>query len=106
MTTTITDHLMTSTVTEHYAHRDLNALPGWPAWRVTWLPGQLLDRNQAITAMTLAEIVAVHCPGPGDRDWGLVEVFAAELGLDVEEAVAAVLGTEVCGERVTSGRVE
>ena len=55
MTLTITD-------TDHDqrpdpAHRPPG--PGQPApWQVSWLPGQALDRNSAITAMTLAELAA------------------------------------------------
>jgi hypothetical protein len=39
-----------------------------------------LDRNQAITALTLSEVSARR-PKPGDRIWGHVEGWAAELGL-------------------------
>ena len=39
-----------------------------PLWRVSWLPDQYLDHNQAITAMLLAEVVSVGLePGVGRR---------------------------------------
>jgi hypothetical protein len=48
---------MSSAATPHTA-------TAWPApgeptlWSVTWLPGRALTRDQAITAMTIAETVA------------------------------------------------
>ena len=51
---TINDTSMTSTHTGHTARQ----APGRPhGWEVSWLPGQILDRNSAITAMVL-----VRCP--------------------------------------------
>jgi hypothetical protein len=59
---------------------------GPTAWGVTWLPGRLLTRNQAVTAMTIAEVVAEHdAPGDplraGHRLWAHLESWAAELGI-------------------------
>jgi hypothetical protein len=48
MTLTINDTTMTSDQT---THTTLQA-PSEHGWEVSWLPGQLLDRNAAITAMT------------------------------------------------------
>ena len=48
----ITDQAMTSDTTPHSTH------PAGNGWAVTWLPGRVLTRNQAITAMVLAETVA------------------------------------------------
>ena len=50
MTLTITGTTMTSDHTAHTARQ----VPGRNCWEVSWLPGQALDRNTAITAMTLA----------------------------------------------------
>ena len=51
MTLTINDTTMTSDQNPHTARQ----APGRPhQWEVSWLPGQVLDRNTAITAMTLA----------------------------------------------------
>jgi hypothetical protein len=51
------------------------------SWQVSWLPGRTLDRNGAITALTLADIYAAN-PPPGDRDWLLAADFERELGID------------------------
>jgi hypothetical protein len=57
-------------------------------WEVSWLPGRQLDRNEAITAMVLAD-----AGGSGDtharhRLWGHLESWAAELGLTAPEALS------------------
>ena len=75
MTLTINDTTMTSDQTAHTAR----LAPGSQhLWEVSWLPGRALDRNSAITAMTLADhagearperaapALAVH-PGLGRR---------------------------------------
>jgi hypothetical protein len=58
MTLTISDTLISSDRTDHVAEP-------WPVprsqesptlWRVSWLPDKYLDRNQAITAIILAEV--------------------------------------------------
>ncbi len=51
MTLTITDTTMTS---DHTAHSARQA-PGRDGWEVSWLPGQTLDGNTAVTAMLLAD---------------------------------------------------
>ena len=51
MTLTINDTTMTSDQTAHTARH----APDRNGWEVSWLPGQTLDRNSAITAMILAE---------------------------------------------------
>ncbi len=86
---TITDTEMASDVTRHTAA----VLPGVTveggptAWGVTWLPGRALTRSQAVTAMTIAEVVAEHGTRgdplvPGHRLWAHLEGWAAELGID------------------------
>ena len=54
MTLTITDTTMTSDQTAHTARH----APDRNGWEVSWLPGQTLDRNTAITAMILADTTA------------------------------------------------
>lgn len=84
MATTITDNLITSDTTTHRACRDALE-PAW--WWVTWLPtGQVCDRNQAITAITIAEAVAAGVK-PGHQDWPLLRDLAAELGLSGKQAL-------------------
>jgi hypothetical protein len=55
MTLTINDTTMTSDRTAHTA-RQASGLQH--EWEVSWLPGQTLDRNTAITAMVLADTTA------------------------------------------------
>ena len=88
MALTITDRVMRSPDTKHTAHRQLTA-----SWTVTWLPDRALTRDQAITAMTIAEWVG-RIPadaGPEAYDekfWLFVDGWAAELGLSGPDAVA------------------
>jgi hypothetical protein len=70
-----TDTAMTSTVTEHHATRTPEG------WVVSWLPGRVLDRSGAITAMTLAEIYATNPPADS-KWWRAARSFERELGLD------------------------
>jgi len=74
MSISITDDHMVCDATGHTARRTETG------WQVPWLPGRTLDRNQAITAMTLGEAAAPG-PLPGDRIWPFAEGWAAELGL-------------------------
>jgi hypothetical protein len=69
MSIRITDDQMICEETGHTAHR------GDAGWRVSWLPGRTLDRNQAITAMTLGE-AAGRGAQPGDRIWPFAEAWA------------------------------
>ena len=83
MTLTITDTTMTSDHSDHTAR----CSPGRNGWEVSWLPGQILDRNTAVTAMTLADTAA------GDlhdrhRLWPHIQGWAAELGLTAPQALA------------------
>ena len=95
MTLTITDTTMTSDQTAHTARQ----APGRQhLWEASWLPGRLLNRNSAITAMVLADLV-----GEGDLDerhrlWPFIEGWAAELGLTGSDAIsrASQPGTPRC----------
>jgi hypothetical protein len=91
MATKITDTEMSSDQTRHTAAVVPGAvIEGGPtAWSVSWLPGRLLLRNQAITAMVLAEAVgAALDPYAAERVWPFIEGWAAELGLSDVDAVA------------------
>jgi hypothetical protein len=60
-------------------------------WTVSWLPGRTLDRNQAITAMTIADMVGGGgVPRADDAIWLHLDGWAAELGLTAPTAVARV----------------
>jgi hypothetical protein len=57
-------------------------------WRVSWLPGRTLDRNQATTAMVIANIVGSRGVGLSeDPIWPHLDNWAAELGLCGADAV-------------------
>ncbi len=86
MTLTIHDTTVTSDQTAHTARQ----APSRNGWQVSWLPGQTLDRNTAITAMTLADTAAETDLHEGHRLWPHIQGSAAELGLTAPEAVAAV----------------
>ena len=84
MTLTITGTTMTSAHTAHTARQ----APGRNCWEVSWLPGQALDRNTAITAMTLADMAAKDDLHQGHRLWPHIQGWAAELGLTGPDAIA------------------
>lgn len=110
-TLTITDAAMTSDTTRHTA--ELVKLPspltGY-SWQVTWLPGQHLTRDQAITALTIAEAVAGIDFTPefnrspiGRAMWGHIDSWAEELGLPGSNAVAFA---SMSPEDIQDGRAE
>jgi hypothetical protein len=79
----INDDAITSETTSHTAQR----VEGW--WTLSWLPGRLLERNQAITGMTIAELVAKAPAGRAfsSRQRALLDALAGELGLDGADAI-------------------
>src|SRR5271169_4168621 len=83
MTLTINDTTMTSDQSAHTARR----APDRNGWEVSWLPGQTLDRNTAITAMTLAETTAEPGLHEGHRLWPHIQSWAQELGLTAPDAI-------------------
>ena len=84
MTLTINDTTMTSDQTAHTARH----APDRNGWEVSWLPGQTLDRNTAITAMILADTTAEPDLHEGHRLWPHIQSWAAELGLTAPDAIA------------------
>ncbi len=85
MTLTIQDDSISSDHTSHTAR----LAPGHErAWHVSWLPGRLMDRNSAITAMVLADVVATDDVHAGHRLWPHIEGWADELGLTAPDALA------------------
>jgi hypothetical protein len=84
MTLTITDTTMTSDQTAHTAR----LAPGGQHLReVSWLPGRALDRNSAITAMTLAGHAGEHGLNGRHHLWPFIQGWAAELGLTGADAI-------------------
>jgi hypothetical protein len=85
VTLTIGETAMTSDQSAHIARQ----VPGPPrGWEVSWLPGQVFDRNTAITAMSLADIAATGDISPGHRLWPVVESWSAEVGLTGPDAIS------------------
>jgi hypothetical protein len=85
MTLTINDTTMISDQTPHTAR----LAPGCQhIWQVSWLPGEVLDRNSATTAMLLADITGKGEPHEGHRLWPHIEGWAAQLGLTGPDAIA------------------
>ena len=84
MTLTINDTTMTSDQTDCTARR----APGRNGWEVSWLPGQTLDRNSAITAMVLADTTADQDLHEAHRLWPHIQSWAEELGLTAPDAIA------------------
>ena len=87
MTLTINDATMTSDQTAHTARL---ASGRQHLWEVSWLPGQALDRNSAITAMVLADLASERDLNERHRLWPFIESWAAELGLTGSDAVNRV----------------
>jgi hypothetical protein len=77
---------MTSDQTTHTARQT----PGRNGWEVSWLLGQTLDRNTAITAMILADTTAERDLHEGHRLWPHIESWAEELGLTARDAIAQI----------------
>ncbi len=87
MTLTIRDTTMTSDQTAHTAHTARQVPSPQRGWEVTWLPGQILDRNTAITAMTLADLASEPDLDERHRLWPAVQSWSAELGLSGTDAI-------------------
>jgi hypothetical protein len=84
MTLTITGATMTSDQTAHTARLTPG---GQHLWETSWLPGRALDRNSAITAMTLADHASERELNEQHHLWPFIESWAAELGLTGSDAV-------------------
>jgi hypothetical protein len=85
MALTIDDTIMTSDQSAHTARQ----VPGQRhGWEVSWLPGRIVDRDTAITAMILADIASTGDIRPGHRLWPAVESWSAEVGLTGPDAIA------------------
>ncbi len=85
MALTIDDTIMTSDQSAHTARQ----VPGHRhGWEVSWLPGRIVDRDTAITAMILADIAATGDIRPDHRLWPAFQSWSAELGLTGRDAIA------------------
>ena len=83
MPLTITGDLITSDRAKCIAW----LVPGRPhAWQVTWLPGRILDRSSAATAITLP-VATASGPRAEYRIWPRTGNRAAELGQAALKAI-------------------
>ena len=73
---------------------------------MSWLPGRALDRDSAITAMTLADHAGEPDMNERHRLWPAIESWAAELGLTGPDAItrAAIPATRVSSTTVNVSR--
>ena len=94
----MTDTEMSSTLTSATAVYQPDADSG--TWAVSWLPGRLLTRNQAITAMTLADVLGQDVPADSGL-WPHIGGWAGELGLSTAEALQ-LLAEAALGEEGTT----
>src|SRR5436305_6461668 len=84
MSLTIGDATMTSDRSPHTARQAPGHRHGW---EVSWLPGQIMDRDTAIPAMILADIAATGDIHPDHRLWPAVQSWSAEVGLTGPDAI-------------------
>jgi hypothetical protein len=90
----VRDGLISSTTSDHTACTT-------PAgdWEVSWLPGRVLDRDRATSAMKLADTVAGGLV-VADSRWPALDTWAGELGLSGPEAVVRASTTDEIRERI------
>ena len=96
MTVTIDDTTMTRDQTAHAARL---ARGSQHLWEVSWLPGRALDRNSAITAMTLADSAGEHDLNEQHHLWPFIQGWAAELGLTGSDAISRASRTDSLRQR-------
>jgi hypothetical protein len=89
MTLKILDDSMSSDRSPHTAR----LAPGEQhAWEVSWLPGRRLNRNEAVTAMELADTTVNGHVHPGHQAWPHIQGWAAHLGMTGSQALDRVAG--------------
>ena len=96
MTLTIND---TTATNDQSAHTARQAAGRQHLWEVSWLPGRVLDRNGAITAMVLADQADNDDLNERHRLWPHIEGWAAELGLTGHDAVNRVSQPGALGQQ-------
>lgn len=77
---------MSSSITGHTARRTI----GTTTWSVSWLGHRQLTRNEAVTALTLAELVSADVGTPQHKRWPLLQGLATELNLHPATAICLI----------------
>jgi hypothetical protein len=77
---------------DHSPHTARLASGEQQAWEVSWLPGRRLDRNEAVTAMVLADTTGNSGVHPGHRAWPHIENWAGKLGMTGSQVLDRVAG--------------
>lgn len=92
---------------DHIAAHAEKTGTGEKSWQVSWLPG-LVDRNQAITALLIADMIALADNGgpagdltPGSMRRREIDYFCKELDLKPDDAIRMIRIDQAC----TSGFV-
>jgi hypothetical protein len=96
-------HPMSMTITDKYIRSDqtsAGARPGqssqpYGQWVVSWCPERALTRDQAITAVVLAEEVATWDGERTGTRWLFIEAHADELGLSGDAAVTCLVAYDL-----------
>jgi hypothetical protein len=81
----IGDTVMKGETSGHSASRKASGM-----WEVSWIPGHEVGRNEAITAMVLAETVSNKPVTETDPMWPFISGWAAELGMGPEAAILGI----------------
>jgi hypothetical protein len=89
------DALIRSTTSDHTAR----PVGDGEGWEVSWLPGRVLDRDRATSAMMLADTAAGGLLVEDSR-WPALDTWARELGLSGPEAVVRASTTDEIRERI------
>lgn len=97
MTLEPTDWLITSDITPETAHYTGDG------WILSWLPGRLLTREQAITGMVLDETLSDPDPEDYLLAMEIAAVRAADLGLELAQAVVLLHARILERDRRQSG---
>ena len=85
MTLELTNWLITSDITPETA-RYVPTVDG-DSWLLSWLPGRILTRDQAISAMVLDETLSDPNPEDYVIALELAAIRAEDLGLDLPQAI-------------------
>ncbi|MFF3442113.1 hypothetical protein [Streptosporangium sp. NPDC002721] len=96
MSLRITATTMTEEASGHRAHRAADG-----GWIVTGHPGRIFTRDQAITALTIAEVLAL-APPPEDPLWLFVNGWRAELDLPPLTPANLLYGTRPQSAKTTA----